>query len=168
MEIRRLVKPSELKIFVPISSSVDEELLKKVTYNEQITRIQNLLGTKLYTALIDEATDNNIDGKRKILIDEYIKPCLYQWSYRAAILHLNLRVTDKGVLTQSDTNAQQAEPARVSHLMNEAKNKAEFHANLAVKFICKNESSFPEYGDETFDDGVRPDKKPFDSGIVFG
>lgn len=165
--IRRLIKASDLKENVPISKSVDEALLKKVIYNEQQTKIQNLLGTKLFNAIMTEASDNTITGKRKQLVDDYIKPALYQWSFRAAILHLNLRVTDKGVIEQSDNNAAQADAARIKQLRNDAQNKAEFHGKLAVEFICENTGDFPEYLNDDENGGVRAQKRPYDAGIVF-
>jgi hypothetical protein len=164
--IRRLITAAQLIDNVPISATADQELLKKVIYNEQETKIHNLLGSKLYRALLQEATDNVITGKRKECIDEYIRPALYQYAYRAAVLHLNLRVTDKGVMVQSDDNAAQANESQVHHLRADIKNKADFYAELAIRFICENSGDFPEYcSNDTDNGGVISRKSGYFSGI---
>jgi hypothetical protein len=166
--IRRLITAGQLIDNVPISATADQKLLKKVIYNEQETKIHNLLGSKLYRAILKEATNNTITGKRKQLVDEFIKPALYQYAYRAAILHLNLRVTDKGVLVQGDTNAAQGNEAQVHHLRADIKNKADFFGELAIKFICENKGSFTEYKDQdTENGGIRGRDKAYFSGIQF-
>lgn len=164
--INRLTTAGQLIDNVPISKTTDQELLKKVIYNQQLTKTQGLLGTKLYDAIIKEAiTDANIAGNRKILLDKYLKPALHQYAYRAAVLHLKWRVTDKGIMEQSDTNAAQADKASLNHLRASILNDAQFHDNLAVKFICENKADFPEYNNFN-DEGIGPNRKPYFSGIV--
>ena len=164
--INRLTTAGQLIDNVPISKTVDQELLKKVIYNQQLTKTQGLLGTKLYDAIIKEAiTDANIAGNRKILLDKYLKPALHQYAYRAAVLHLKWRVTDKGILEQSDANAAQADKSSLNHLRASILNDAQFHDNLAVKFICDNAQDFPEYNNFG-NDGINPSGKPYFSGIV--
>ena len=165
--INRLTTAKQLLDNVPMAKTTDQVLLKKVIFNEQTTKIQKLLGTKLYDAIIKEAiTDDNISGNRKILLDKFLKPALHQYAYRAAILHLKWRVTDKGILEQSDTNASQADKGALNHLRASILNDAQFHADLAARFICDNEGDFPEYRNFDEEDGLRPDKKPYFSGIV--
>lgn len=172
-EIIRFISPEQLIDNVTITASTDHDVLKKCIYTAQETKIQSLLGSKLYRALKLEAKNeiqaspNPLAGKRKELIDDFITPALYQWAYHECTLHLNLRSTDKGVLVQSDLNAQQASASQANALRADIRNKGEFYNNLAIEFICTNSSDFPEYTqDDTDKGGVRSGRSGF-SSIVY-
>ena len=165
-DIVRLISPEELKDNVTLSASTDEDLIKKCIYTAQETKIQSLLGSKLYRAIKAEAKGGSISGKRKEFLDDFLTPALYQWAYHECTLHTNLRSTDKGVIVQSDLNAQQAAAGQVAHLRADIRNKAEFFNNLAIEFICANRSSFPEYTEEDIEKGGVKSGKPSFSGIV--
>lgn len=165
--LKQLITPLQLINNVPIAKTADHALLDKIIYTEQETTIHNILGTTLYNKIIDEAVGGTISGKRKDLVTKYLIPCLYQYSYSQAILHLNLRVTDKGVVEQSDTNASQSSRSSVEQLRNEIVNKGQFFAELAVRFICENLEDFPEFREWDENGGIRGQDSGYFSGIVF-
>jgi len=153
---------------MPISNSVDHELLKSIMFTEQDTSIQNLIGTSLYENLSKEIDEDSIGGKRLVLIKKYLRPAMYHLATRSAALHSKYRFTDKGLVEQSDTNATQADAGALNHFKAHHLNKAQFYMNLAVKFICENSASFEDYDDISENGGVRPDRKPFFSGFQLG
>jgi len=153
---------------MPISKTVDSELLKSILYTEQDTAIQNLLGTSLYEALQSEINDDSIGGKRLLLIQKYLRPAMFHLATRSAALHTKYRFTDKGLVEQSDTNAAQADASALNHFKSHHLNKAQFYMNLATKFICEYESCFPEYCDSSNNDGVHPSRQNYFSGIQLG
>lgn len=172
-EIIRFISPENLIDNIPATASVDHGLLKTTIYLAQETKIQSLLGSKLYRALKVElkalitSGSDPLAGKRKELMDDFIVPALYQWAFHKSLFHAGLRYTDKGLLQQSDTNATQASARDLNSVRSEVRNDAEFMNTLVVEFICANLSSFPEYNQpDTENGGVSSGKKNF-SGIVY-
>ena len=166
-EIVRFISPENLVDNIPATASVDQGLLKTTIYLAQETKIQSLLGSKLYRALKAEVKGASISGKRKECLDDFIIPALYQWSYHKALFSTALRFTDKGLLQQTDTNATQASARDLNSVRGEIRNDAEFMNTLIVEFICANLSSIPEYNQRDEENGgVGSGKKNF-SGIVY-
>ena len=166
-EIIRFISPENLVDNIPATASVDHGLLKTTIYLAQETKIQSLLGSKLYRALKAEVKASSITGKRKELLDGFVIPALYQWAFHKSLFNTALRFTDKGLLQQSDTNATQASARDINSVRGEIRNDAEFMNTLVIEFICANLSSFPEYNQpDTENGGVGSGKKNF-SGIVY-
>jgi len=153
---------------IPISKSVDHELLNSVMFTEQDTAIQNLIGTSLYENLSEEIDADTITGKRLVLIKKYLRPAMYHLATRSAALHSKYRFTDKGIIEQSDTNAAQADAGGLNHFKAHHLNKAQFYMKLAVEYICENSASFSDYDDISQNGGVGPDRRPFFSGFQLG
>ncbi len=167
-DIIRLTTVEKFIDTMPVSKSVDHELMKKLIFIEQDTAIQNLLGTSLYQGLLDEIDDTGtLTPTRLELIQKYVRPALHHLAFASAILHLKFRVTDKGILEQSDDNAAQADNSGLHKLSGKHVNKSQFYQRLAIDFICDNDGAFPEYDDETDEFGIRPDKEGYNSGIVY-
>ena len=152
-----------------ISEDVNALIVKKVLQNAQSIKLQSLLGTKLYSTILEYVEDGNIlvpyFGVYKTLLDEYILPVIQFEGYYRLLLHLHAQVTDKGAQTRSGEYSNAIDMAGLKLLRADAKNDSEFYANLLVVFICDNVSDYPEYTDTT--EGIEANKKPFFSGIYF-
>ncbi|MCK4883245.1 MAG: hypothetical protein KAS30_00100, partial [Candidatus Diapherotrites archaeon] len=149
------------------SKSVDHELVKKLMFTEQDTSIQNFLGSNLYNNLLEEIDGASIAGNRLELIKKHLRPALFHLTYSSLAVHGKFRLTDKGILEQSDTNASQADDAGLRKLETKHNNKAQFYLKLAFEFICENSASFKDYSSSSEDGGVNPSKRPYFSGIQY-
>lgn len=155
-EIIRFATPEMFIDRMPASKSIDHEIIKATMYNEQDTTIHNLLGTSLYENIKSEIDNDSLAGKRLELIEKHVRSALFHLTFKALAIHLNLRMTDKGILKQSDQNAAQGDSSDSYKLQSYHQNKAEFHMELARKFICENPGSFNDYDDFPDDGGVSP------------
>lgn len=167
-DIIRFATPEMMVERMPISKSIDHEIIKTTMFTEQDTTLQNLLGTALYENLWNEIDDDSITGKRLELIKKHLRPALYHLTFRSLAIHLRLRLTDKGILVQNDENASQSDEQGSYKLQNYHKNKSQFYQKLAIEFICKHSTTFSDYSKDGEDGGVRASKKPFFSGIQLG
>jgi len=150
---------------MPVSKSVDHELIKKTMFTEQDTTIHNFLGSSLYNNLKEEINDDSIAGNRLQLIKKHLRPALYHFTTASLALHTKFRMTDKGLLEQSDDFASQADIVGLQKMEARHRNKAEFYLKLAFEFICENEGSFDDYNKEDPNGGIKPSKGPYFSGI---
>lgn len=171
-DIVRFVTTKYVLDRTPIDKDLDQDIFKSVIYQQQETKTQAILGTCLYKVLkghVKEYLDNStpIPAAYSTLLYDYVRPSLVQWSYWSAILHYHNRVTDKGVINQNDNSAQQAGRASMKDLRQEVRDRAEFFDKLMHNYLEENEDSFPEYS-QCCDEGVKPQKKPYFSGIQLG
>lgn len=157
---------------VPIDKDLDQDIFKSIIYQQQETKTQSILGTCLYKAmkvhvkaLIQSSTP--IPAAYSTLLYDYIRPSLVQWAYFDAVLHYHTRLSDKGVMLSNDSSASQAQMSSMKMLRQTVRDKAEYFDKLMHSYLEENKDSFPEYTD-CCDDGVKPQKKPYFSGIQLG
>ncbi len=167
-DIIRFATPEMMIDRMPMSKSIDHEMIKATMYTEQDTSIQNLLGTALYENICKEIDTDTLTGKRLELIKKHIRPALFHHTFKSLAIHLHLRMSDKGILLQGNENSSQAEEKASYKLQSYHANKAEFYQGLAKDFICDNSTAFLDFGKKGEDGGVSPQKKSYFSGIELG
>ena len=172
IKIIRLLDPELFLQLTPISETASHSVLKVVIHDAQEFYTQQLLGSNLYRKLLNLVDTGDITavGNEKYLelLENYVYPALVKWAYHDAVPALNLRMTDKGVMMLSDTNAAQASVKDAYKLQSGIANKAQLKDKLAVEYLCENSNSFQEYNTRDQDNGgLEANKRPFTSGIVY-
>ena len=167
----RFITSDQLTDIMPINNDVDADTLKKVIHIAQENHIQNGLGSNLYNhikSLIDASTIGDVGNvEYKTLLDDYIIPVLYRYSYHDVLPHLHSQLTDKGLQSRNSEHSTQSDGKTMRNLENKALNDAEFHENLMIKYICKQGASkLPEYFKCDTDD-IQPKQDAYFSGIQF-
>ena len=102
----------------------------------------------------------------KTLLDDYIIKCLGYYTYFRSIHTFSYQFTDKGLQSRRGDFSNTSPDAIISKVREEARNDAEFWGDIMIKYLCDNHELYPEY--TTYDEGVRPPKKAYFSGIEFG
>lgn len=170
VKIIRFCTADQVTDSMPINNDVDSDTLKKTIWIAQEQHVQNSLGSNLYKEfkrLVDTG-DIDLPGKveYKTLLDEYIIPVLFRYSYYRSIRTFSSQFTDKGVQNRSGEASQRAPENNVHALRQDALNDAEFHEKLLKKYICdKGAGVFPEYFDCNPED-IRPKSESSFNGIV--
>lgn len=172
MAIVRFITADQLTDNMPINNDVDSDKLKKVIYISQEQHLQNSLGSNLYKhikELINLGTIGNVGNvEYKTLLDDYVIPVLYRYSYYDVLPLLRTQLTDKGLQNRNSEHSQQADGVTARNIEKRALNDAEFHENLMLKYICKvGASKLPEYFTCDTDD-IQPKTDAYFSGIQFG
>lgn len=146
MARKLLVSAGEVKQFSRISASVDDDLIRPVIELAQFQHVLPLLGGGLYDKLISDHPAWS--GAYSTLMETYIKPALIQWTLVEGLEDWHYRIEGGAVGTrQSDSLIPASEP-EISRLQDSARRRARKYALYCIEYICKNASSFPEYGSE--------------------
>lgn len=155
----------------PISTDADSKKIKNLLFSTQDVEIHGLLGTNLYNKILDLVRAGTIgdpgNAVYKTLLDEHIIKCLGLYGYASALITFANPVTDKGPQNRRGEFSSSSDIKTIQFIREEWTNRAEFCANLMVKFLCENSKDYPEYTDTT-GSGIKANKEPFFGGIEFG
>jgi hypothetical protein len=144
MAIKLLVSAGEVKQLSRISASLDDALIRPVIQVAQFTHILPLLGGGLYDKLI--ADHPTWTGAYEALMDNYVQPCLIQWVLVEGLEDWHYRIEGGAVGTRQSDNMNPASEPEISRLQDSARRRAEKYAVQCIDYLCRNASSFPEYG----------------------
>jgi len=146
MATKLLVSAGEVKQFSRVSASLDDNLVRPIIQLAQFTHILPLLGGGLYDKLL--ADHPTWAGVYSTLMETYVKPCLIQWALCEGIEDWHYRIEGGAVGTRQSDNMTPAADPDISRLQDTARRRAQKYAIYTINYLCKNASSFPEYGAE--------------------
>jgi RNAse (barnase) inhibitor barstar len=139
-----------------IDENVDMKLLNPTIWRCQIQYIQNVLGTKLYDAILTKIEASTLSGDYLTLVDDYCVDALQYWVMYEVQIPLLIKFRDKSVSKKNSTNSTPIDSKMLSRVDNRFKDKAEFFTKRISDYLCANESLFPEYNTEDEIDEVQP------------
>jgi hypothetical protein len=95
-----------------IEQNVDDSKITPYIIKAHDIHLQPLLGQSFYDHLVVAASANTLTAVEQNLIENFIKPCVTEWSYYIVYPELYIKATNKGPVTQNsewstsiDTNA---------------------------------------------------------------
>lgn len=143
-----LTSAANVKNYSRISASLDDAFIRPVIEVAQFQHILPLLGGGLYDKLIADVAGSSTSGAYLTLLDNYVVPCLVQWTLAEGLEDWHYRIEGGAVGTrQSDKMTAAAEP-EINKLQDTARRRARSYAVYAINYICHNAASFPQYGAE--------------------
>ena len=149
-----------------IQGNVSTELIEPFIVTAQNVRIESIIGTGLFNDLITNIIANTITGNNKILLDDYIQPCLKEWVVYAALPFINYKLTNKAVSTKDSENSTSAELSEVIYLRTDVRNTAEYMSQRVTDYLKANPTLFPLYQNSgTGCDTIRPNSSNYFNGI---
>ena len=155
-----------LKDNTPINRNVDSEILEPCILKAQNIHIEAILGTKLYTYLVNNIA--TLSTEYKTLMDDHIQGALVQWATYESLPFINYRLTNKAISTSNSDNSDPVELNELHYLRTSVKDSAEYLSERVTKFLKDNTDIYPLYlenGDSCAD--IFPNKTNYNSGIVF-
>jgi len=164
-----LISEAKIREFTDINNNVDSKLITSAVIVQQDINIQRLVGTKLYHRLIDDVKLDLVDGKYKILLEDWVQPALLWWSYYEILENIYSRPRNNGLLKPTGgENSESNDYSMYSRKRESGKNKAEYYSEMLARYLIQNQSQFPEMQSIQFLYQLYPDlSNQLRSPIVF-
>lgn len=165
-----LISTQFLKENTPINDNVADYLLNNAIRDAQTINLQQVTGTKLYRKILELVANGTINDaeneKYKILLDDYAQPLILNYAFMYAIPQIRYKVMNVGVVNQSSDNSTPTDARDLQLVIDDARNKAEYYADILGDFLRANFKDYPEYLDNKKLDEKRPQMHQFTCGMV--
>lgn len=149
-----------------INGNTDNEILEPYIITAQTVHIEQILGTGLFNDIVTNIQADTITGNNKTLLDDYIQPCLLQWSIYEALPFLNFKMTNKAVTTKSSDNSEPVGLSEIQYLRQNVRDTAEYLSQRVTDYLKANPSLFPLYRNPGSScDTIRPNSSSYFNGI---
>jgi hypothetical protein len=157
-----------LKKNTPIQQNVDDDLLNPYIYKAQETHIQQILGTNLYDSISDMIINNTIGSPQnvnyKTLLDDYIGPCLIEYSFYEVMPFISLKITNKSIVRGNAEFANEGDLTDLKYLRQTVADIAQFYAQRLSNFIKQYNYNYPEYFTNSGLDKIVPNSTSYFNG----
>ena len=137
-----------------MDGNVDTDKFIQFIKLAQEIHVQNYMGTKLYDGLT--AAIPNIDqpanARWKTLLDDYIVPMLIWFAQVDYLPFAAYQIRNGGMFKHKSENSDTVSKAEVDYLTEKARTNAEWYSRRFIDFMSFNETTYPEYTNNTNDD----------------
>jgi len=170
----KFIDATYIKKNSPLQENIDENILSPLILTAQEIHIKNKLGTALYERLMIDVDlfitlGTPIVLPYSTLLNDYIAPCLKEWTIYEVLPYISLKITNKSVSKRNSEFSVPAENFEVKELRNSVRDVAELFTENLTNYLKENKDSFPEYcnpGNGV--DTIRPNDDNFFGGIYLG
>lgn len=174
-----LISEQYIKKNSAIMNNVDDKFIQSHIKESQDIHIQNIIGSPLYSNIINEFTAyaNRTGGTitdyvstiNITLVDDYITPCLLYYTQYESMIDLSVKMTNKGLVQQYTDNSQVIDITMFNIKRADVKNKAEYFAERLMKFLIQNMNTYTLYRDWTATvDTITPSRNSYSCGMYLG
>ena len=163
-----LLSTDKLKKNTPIEQNVDDSVLKPYIKKSQDTHIQQILGTDLYNKILTDVQAGTITGDYKTLLDDYIQPCLIEWSFYEVLPFISLKITNKSIGRGNADYLAEADLSDLKYLRNTVRDIAQFYGERIIGYLRQYSNNFPEYSTNSGLDKIVPNSKSYFNGVYLG
>ena len=150
------VTTKDIKRYSVLSGNVDPDKFIYMVEIAMDTEIQNYTGTKLYEKiqnLIVAGTINDVaNADYKTLLETYLKPMTIYWALTTYMPFAAYTVANGGVYKHTSESAVTVEKNEVDYLQEKYRDIAQYYTNNFINFMVYNQSTYPEYNQNTEDD----------------
>lgn len=169
MNNKLLITETQIKQGSTLNDNIDSEFLKAQIYYTQERFVQPLLGTDLYQEIINQYSANTLTALNQILLDNYIRFMLINYTAGEVIPLIHYRIDNIGVHNRSDTNFNPVQHTEVEYLCIQYKNQGAFYAEQLNNYLHEHEEDYPLFlnGNNTLDK-IRPINKTVRSAFYLG
>jgi hypothetical protein len=166
------ISTATLKRSTPIQQNVDDDLLNPYIYKAQETHIQQILGTNLYDKIMTLIQTNTMSQPSninyKLLLDDYIIPCLTEYSFYEVMPFISLKITNKSIVRGNAEFATEGDLTDLKYLRSTVRDIAEFYAQRVSNYLKQYSYNFPEYFTNSGLDKIVPNSTSYFSGVYIG
>lgn len=148
--------PYTVKGATPIESNVNDDIITPYILRSQETYIQKYLGTDLYNKLKDDVVAETITGTYLTLLNDYVIPCLNEWTFYEVLPFISMKMTNKTLGRLNADYISEGDLDDLKYLRASIRDVAEFYANRLMGFLKENSTDLPEYLTNNGSDKVRP------------
>jgi hypothetical protein len=163
-----LTSTYKLKRSTPIQQNVDDDLLNPYIFKAQETHIQQILGTNLYEKIMNDVVANNVTGSYLTLLNDYIVPCLIEWSFYEVMPFISLKITNKTIGRGNADYMAEGDLNDLKYLRQTVRDLAEFYGQRIIGYLKQYSNQFPEYTTNSGLDKIVPNSSNYFSGVYLG
>lgn len=139
------ISPDELRNSV-LNANVETEYIQPAIDEAQGIYLREILGDRLYNALVNKIESETLDGKYLTLVENYIKPYLTYMVQSLIVIPVNYKIRNAGVVNQYDNGFSTTDMKDTQYVKEYYDSKAQFYGNRMTEFLQKNSADIPEYG----------------------
>jgi len=148
----QLITANEVIAKAFVHGNIDPALIKaEFVEVSQEEHILPFLGQDMYDEIVSENNANVFTGTNETLLNSYIKPALALFVARDIILHISVRITNKGVVLNNGQDSVQASKEERALLIDRYKEQGDTMLNKMERYILDNIADFPLYSQEISD-----------------
>jgi hypothetical protein len=163
-----LTNTARLKKHTPIQDNVDDNLLNPYIFKAQETHIHQILGTDLYNKVLSDVKAGTITGNYKILLDDYIIPCLTEWAFYEVMPFIQLKITNKTIGRGNAEFFAEGDLNDLKYLRNSVRDLGEFYGTRMIGYLKQNSHLFKEYTTNSGLDKIVPNSSTYFNGVYLG
>lgn len=144
-----LINPKEISRTTILGGNVDIDRYRYCVYNAQVMVLEPLLGTELYSKVLEDAEANTLTGLYLELYDKFLKHIVKNEALAEYLEVAPYLVTNGGVFKHSPENKEVVSKGEVDILASRYHSFAQVYVQRFNKWICKNQlSEYKKWQDE--------------------
>lgn len=148
-----LLKDNEISENTVLGGNIDVDRLRICIQDAQETRLEYLLGERLYEKICEDYENETLVDDYLILHRDYIKPFLMRQGAFEFLKIGAFAFGNNGITLPAPQNTQSISSDMLGELLNQMQNKADMYAERMFKYL--NKTNFLEYG-QSCSNGNRP------------
>ena len=155
----------------PVDENTNYDLIQPVVWDCQELFIQEILGSPLYDALKDEIIANGgtlTTARFVTLVNSYVAPCLLNYTLMDSQTTMLYKMRNQAVMKTRSDYGEPVDFKQHRYLKDEYKIKAEAYAEKIERFLCANNTDYPEYTTYTTSDQVRAKNQRPSTSVYLG
>lgn len=168
MENIQFVSVQYIKDNTSMNNNVDADVVEPHIITVQATKIEQILGTKLYEKIQNDISGNTVSGNYQILLEKYIQPTLAHWVLYEVYPFLNYKLTNKSIVTKNSDNSEAIDLETLKYMRYSVRDTAEYFSQRISNYLLANQTLFPEYFLNSQIDEIRPKRTNYFSGLYLG
>ena len=149
MTVIFLISIDDLKQLGLIHDNVDTKIIKYSIKTVQDMNIQSALGSPLYREMLRRQDEGDWNTAYRLLNEDYIAPTLAAWVNYRIVAHLNNKITNKTVGSGQDENVTANTVEQNNAYKGMLRKDAEHYTNRLIGFLKDNETTYPEYCEDS-------------------
>lgn len=164
-----IITEEYLKATTPMGDHVDMKVLTPVIEWVQDIYIRPLLGQDLFDLLILQSTPTTtLTAANSTLLNDYVLKIARHYIMSEAVRTLKYRYTNGGVMITTSANGTAIPETEMEKIIDDWKSKAEAYANMMIRYIWENQSSYPTYWTQGSVYRERAKPNAYESPFSFG
>ena len=140
-----LLDTAKVKRDTPIQGNVEDSIIIPYIVMSQNTHIQEIIGTRLYNRILLDVKNGTLVGNYKSLVDDYIVPCLVQWSFYEVLPFINFKITNKSIVKGTSDYTAEINLEELKYIRDATRDVAEFYSNRLMGYLKQFSNLFVEY-----------------------
>ena len=156
-----------------INENVSMAVIRPTLVKVQEMRIQPIIGSPLYKDLVGKVVAGTLTQALNpndfTLVEDYIVPCIIQWTYYELPVVLAYRMMNKNMARRRSEESEMMSTQEMTYWLDKAKNDAEWYSERLTSYLMEKRTLFPLFFNPTVAlDTIYPEVDNYDTGLVMG